>query len=89
MRNKLLYLIVILAMLVGAIPAAIPAAADDGGSISGYVYEENGTTPIEGATVSAWDHEELLPAFLPALGLNFLGDGLRDALDVRLVQKVR
>jgi len=31
------------------------------GSISGHVYEENGTTPIEGATVSVYVVDPLLP----------------------------
>lgn len=47
--------------LVGMIFSPTPVGAEATGSISGHVYQSDGTTGIEGATVSIFEFEQILP----------------------------
>ncbi len=47
----------------GVNPIGINFTLEIIGSISGYVYEDDGTTPLEGATVSAFDSTQFPPLF--------------------------
>jgi len=63
--KKLLFPLMALVLALGlTLPMPTPAAADDTGSISGYVYESDGTTTIPGATVSASNFTSTAPPVL-------------------------
>jgi hypothetical protein len=52
MKMALISCLILVLLLSISVGTAIPAGADvAGGSISGHIYESNGTTPISGATI--------------------------------------